>query len=365
MARAKMGAIVTEINGKLGGHTFRNVKGKTIISTKSEGQAKSKAALNNRLPQLRALISGWASFTTSERLAWSLAAQNFKFAGHYGEQKFLSGRELYIKLQGNQIVVSGASLNPGNLDSQINFGSVASLFVGTFGPELITNGDFSVGTGWSIPAQFAIVGGQLVATGASINNWLTQTAIEPVLIGSTVRFKYDVISNNLIGSKILQVGAANVVTDIFPNTFVYDSDVIGSQSQNYIVPATNPTDPKTVLAFRLSSLSTGGTAIFDNFSLKKVTGFTAILNFTAVIPSTFVLVQAELIKSDVIAPTFKRRQIIAYQDMTASTSIDLSAAIAAKFPNIAEGQTLRLYISYQNASGFRTKQEVIETIVQE
>ena len=35
MARAKLGMIVTEINGKIGGNVFRQVKGKTVISTKS------------------------------------------------------------------------------------------------------------------------------------------------------------------------------------------------------------------------------------------------------------------------------------------------------------------------------------------
>ena len=122
MATAKLSAIITAIAGTVGGVTFRRHNSTTVVSAKSMGTSKTANRLNQRLPELRNLMFSWQLLTPASRSDWAAAALNFTFPDKFGNLRNLPGRLLYLKLQGNQIVVNGPSINPLSLNGLINLG---------------------------------------------------------------------------------------------------------------------------------------------------------------------------------------------------------------------------------------------------
>lgn len=128
MATVKLSGIITSIAGTIGGVTYRRHGATTVVSAKSSGSAKSVSVFNPRLSDLRTLVINWGSLSATVRANWVAAALLFTFPDKFGTYRNLSGRQLYLKLQGNQIVVSGSALDPTTLASAINTG-VNPVFV--------------------------------------------------------------------------------------------------------------------------------------------------------------------------------------------------------------------------------------------
>jgi len=122
LAVVKLSTIISDIAGTVGGVTFRRHGGSTVVSVKSKGASKSKLRKNKQLINLRSLVLSWSSLSKQTQDIWVSQALNYTFPDKFGVQRNLSGRQLYLKLQGNQIVINGAQVDPNNLSSQINTG---------------------------------------------------------------------------------------------------------------------------------------------------------------------------------------------------------------------------------------------------
>jgi len=105
MAILKMGAIVTQISGKVGGQTFGIGKnGQYLKNTGSYINAKTpkRTGVNSLLI---AVTSSWRNLTNTERASWSAATVNFPYTNRLGQTVFYSGFNLYTKFNVNRLLV--------------------------------------------------------------------------------------------------------------------------------------------------------------------------------------------------------------------------------------------------------------------
>lgn len=103
MAAIKLGAIVTDIKGKLGGHVFQKSNQSTIIRTGNKTR-KNETPLN-RLTQNRVngVIQEYSGLTPALKQGWATAALPFSFKNKFGDSVKFSGRQFYIRQNTNAL----------------------------------------------------------------------------------------------------------------------------------------------------------------------------------------------------------------------------------------------------------------------
>jgi hypothetical protein len=135
----KFGAIVTEGSGSLGGHTIQHSKGGMQLRTKPIPRgipSASQILIRSINPLLQA---GWKQLTDAQRRIWNNWPIIHGIFNAHGDHRPLSGHSLWMKYQFGRLI-EGLSFLPD-----------PSLYLPDyFGPELIFNGSFDTGNGWSI-----------------------------------------------------------------------------------------------------------------------------------------------------------------------------------------------------------------------
>lgn len=123
MARFILGALVTQISGSIGGTTFRKVGSQNIMSNKSAGTSKNVLLKNPTLPFLAWLLRQWKFLPQLAKDSWSAKAEIIPFTDKFGNTVYLSGRQLFTKLNG---VAFNAYLYPVDIDTLVtNFETFA------------------------------------------------------------------------------------------------------------------------------------------------------------------------------------------------------------------------------------------------
>lgn len=105
MALLKMGAIVTQISGKVGGQTFGKGKyGQYLKNTGSYINAKTpkRTGINSLLATV---TSFWRTLTNAERDLWDVATANFPYTNRLGLVVTYSGFNLFTKFNVNRLLV--------------------------------------------------------------------------------------------------------------------------------------------------------------------------------------------------------------------------------------------------------------------
>ena len=105
MANIKLGAIITNIAGSVGGSTFRRTPAGIILYNKQRQQIKSafsKRAVKNRLG---AILSGWSFLDGGTRSDWEDLAPLYPQLNKFGDSVTLTGRQFYTKLNAQLIPV--------------------------------------------------------------------------------------------------------------------------------------------------------------------------------------------------------------------------------------------------------------------
>lgn len=101
MAKVKFSALISEMRNKLNGSVFSKNKGGnylrnkvTPVNPRTEAQTKVRSNFGAFSSQFRGLgLDGVA--------AWNAAAANFPYSDIFGDTKYLSGLQLYVKLNLN------------------------------------------------------------------------------------------------------------------------------------------------------------------------------------------------------------------------------------------------------------------------
>ena len=113
MAILKMGAIVTNISGKVGGQTFGIGKsGQYLKNTGSYINARTvKRTGSNTL--LASITAKWRTLTQAQRDSWDAATVNFPYVNRLGNTEYYSGFNLFTKFSVNLALIGlGINNNP-------------------------------------------------------------------------------------------------------------------------------------------------------------------------------------------------------------------------------------------------------------
>lgn len=147
MAVIKLGSIITDIAGSIGGTTFRRTSTGHAVYNKQGRQVKSAFAKASRKNELGNIFSNWYNLSEKEREQWALNASTYPLKDKFGNTKYLTGRQLYTKLNAQLLPANGTSnvsefdvyveLAPANINSFQISESDLSIYVG---------GSFSVQT---------------------------------------------------------------------------------------------------------------------------------------------------------------------------------------------------------------------------
>lgn len=120
MARAVLGALVTNLAGSIGGTQFRRTANGLVVSNKSRGTTRNRALFNDGVRLFANMAGRWAELSDIERTNWADAAQLFQFPDRFGTLRNLNGRQLFFKLAGLRIKTNGSIPNPLTLNSTIS-----------------------------------------------------------------------------------------------------------------------------------------------------------------------------------------------------------------------------------------------------
>jgi len=110
MALIKLGAIVTDISGKLGGHVFAKNRGGAYMRTKST-PINPSTTLQTHVRAIFAFISSlWSTLTSAERESWRGKVGQYARTNIFGDLKNPSGKSLFQRLNQNLKLVGLAHL---------------------------------------------------------------------------------------------------------------------------------------------------------------------------------------------------------------------------------------------------------------
>ena len=116
MAKIKMGAIVVDARGKIGGHSFQaSPNGLRLISNKA-GTKKSSVAQQKNRAKFSKNVKDWSLLTAGQRDTFNVQTANYKQNDVFGDLQTPSGKTLFSKLNqnlalSNQALIS-AAVNP-------------------------------------------------------------------------------------------------------------------------------------------------------------------------------------------------------------------------------------------------------------
>lgn len=131
---AKLGGIVTQASGSIGGVTFANKRGVTVISAKQHVPTTASAAQTQHKAAFSRAAAAWAELTTAQRLAWGLYALSHPRQNRLGVARKLTPYQFWL-LENTLRAQAGIPLrtNPPRL-GQSGVGSFDNLSFTAGGP---------------------------------------------------------------------------------------------------------------------------------------------------------------------------------------------------------------------------------------
>lgn len=100
MSNFKLGAIITDVSGSIGGTTLRRIRGGFSMYNKSRGASRARLLANDALPTLTELNQLYSQLTEIDRLSWRDLARTLTFPNKFGDQVNLTARALFQKCNG-------------------------------------------------------------------------------------------------------------------------------------------------------------------------------------------------------------------------------------------------------------------------
>lgn len=119
MAVARLGMIITEMAGSIGGTTIKRQGGNLSIYNKSRGANKSILYQNKGLGRMNDVRARWRSSTNSYKNGWNTRAESFTFPDRFGNQKYITGYQLYTKSSNARALVELEPMNASGYDQNI------------------------------------------------------------------------------------------------------------------------------------------------------------------------------------------------------------------------------------------------------
>jgi len=115
MASIKFGAIVTDMRGKLGGHSFQKGNQSRVLRTTSIPRASSSLSKIRTQQQVNEVRIAWENLPFEEQENWSVLAANFSRKNKFGDSVAYTARQFFFYTQNNLL----RSNQPLQVDSNI------------------------------------------------------------------------------------------------------------------------------------------------------------------------------------------------------------------------------------------------------
>lgn len=200
MARIKMGSIVTDIRGKLGGHSFQKGNQSRVLKTGGSPRQNFTSLRNSQQLLVNQTRSLWRALTSTERREWRSSASLYPFKNVFNDVLVLNGFQFYMKLQMNLLRAGHtATLSPTAL-----FPSVAYFYLTTANIDWGAQTFEQVGVGLGGTARYVMlsaIGSQLggvpnISKFTYLRNGSVETITSPSNIG-ILNAKYGQIYNGM------------------------------------------------------------------------------------------------------------------------------------------------------------------------
>lgn len=104
------GAIVSEMRGTIAATTFTKNKAGAAMRNRVTPINRRSSGQTNQRQILSALSAQWRGLTEAERTAWNSASASFPQTDSLGQTIFLTGAQLYVRLNANLIVIGQAAI---------------------------------------------------------------------------------------------------------------------------------------------------------------------------------------------------------------------------------------------------------------
>lgn len=118
MARIILGAIITDMQGSIGGTTFRRSPRGLMMYNKQGTQIKSAFAPASRKNQLGNIFAEWQNLDPAEQTYWGEQSSLYPQKNKFGQDVILTGRQFFTKLSA-QMLPSGELLQVTPLDDRL------------------------------------------------------------------------------------------------------------------------------------------------------------------------------------------------------------------------------------------------------
>lgn len=126
MAVFKLGALVTEIVGSIGGTTFKRQGSSRVMMKKSNGASKSSLYQNPRLGGNSVIFKKWSTLSPSTKTAWRSIAASNKVLDRFGNSVNISGVAFQRRCDLNVIFLNEVP-NPFTFSAVLNSASFAAV----------------------------------------------------------------------------------------------------------------------------------------------------------------------------------------------------------------------------------------------
>lgn len=120
MAKIILGTIVTSIRGSIAGNTFRKTKTGFSLGLKSFGGSKEKRQENPVLSKIQYVLGRWKNFSTTEKNNWQIFANATPIINKYGETVYLSGRQMFNKVNIQGIPIDAYNDNTSSANTVVS-----------------------------------------------------------------------------------------------------------------------------------------------------------------------------------------------------------------------------------------------------
>lgn len=126
MATFKLGAIITDVAGSIGGTTIRRTTNGHAMYNKQGTQIKSAFAEKSKRLQLSNVFSSWSRLSAKQQSTWRELAVLYPQKDKFGSLKQLTARQFFTKLNA-QLVPVNRTVDLDDFDSAIPSAVVSSV----------------------------------------------------------------------------------------------------------------------------------------------------------------------------------------------------------------------------------------------
>jgi len=110
MALIRLGALVTQISGKLGGQTLGTGPAGSYIKNSGTPRKSITLLQQSKMQRMATSAQSWRSLTPGQRSTFISASSSYPYLNRVGETKYYSGYAIYCKLRNNKLNVGTSGL---------------------------------------------------------------------------------------------------------------------------------------------------------------------------------------------------------------------------------------------------------------